>query len=90
MTFLYVLVPQALLTALQAAAGAFFFEKQHVFLKNVCYFFNMLCFYLFGKTSNRRGTQSCAGKWSIVVLSSHLDPIGEQNDVQYLSISCQY
>ena len=29
-------------------------------------------------------------KMSILVLSSHLDPIGEQNDVQYLSISCQY
>ena len=42
------------------------------------------------ETSNRRGTQSWAEKWSIFVLRSHLDPIGEQNDVQYFSISCQY
>ena len=42
--------------------------------------------YLFSKTPNRRGTQSCAEKLSNLVLSSHLDPIGEQNDVQYLSI----
>ena len=42
------------------------------------------------KTSNRHVTQSCADKLSIFVLNSHLDPIGEQHDVQYLSISCVY
>ena len=29
--------PQALLTALQAAAGAFFFEKRRAFLRNDCF-----------------------------------------------------
>ena len=53
-------------------------------------FVNVLCFYLFGKTSNSRWTQFHADKLSIWALNSHLDPIGDQNHVQYLSRSCVY
>ena len=49
-------------------------------------FVNMLCLYPFGKTSNRRATQINAEKLSSFVLSSHLDPIGEQNDVLLVSV----
>ena len=35
------------------------------------------------KTSNRCGTQSRTGKWSIFVPGSHIDPIGDRNDVRY-------
>ena len=43
-------------------------------------------FDLNSKTSNRRGTQFHTEKGSNLILSCHLDPIGDQNDVQYLSI----
>ena len=36
----------------------------------------------FLKTPHRRGTQIHADKWSSVALVSHLDPIGDQNDVR--------
>ena len=45
-----------------------------------------LCFHLFPTTPNRRGTQSHVEKWSDLVPSSHLDPIGDQTDVN----NCQY
>ena len=48
---------------------------------NIC---QDLRLYLFGKTSKRRGTQFHVGKLSIYVLSSRLDPTGDQNDAQYL------
>ena len=47
-----------------------------------------MCVIILRKKKNE--TTSCAEKISIFVLSSHLDAIGEQNNVQYLSISCQY
>ena len=51
-------------------------------------FLYISCFYPFMKTPNRRGTQRTKnGGWDFV-LSSHLDPIGDQNDVQYLSRYC--
>ena len=65
----------------------FFFEKRHAFLQKgpfltkaliVC---NIYSFYLFSKTPNRRGTHSYAEKWSNFVLSFHIDPIGNRNDV---------
>ena len=43
-------------------------------------FDSILCFYLFGKTAKRHRTQLHAEEWSIVVLSCHLDPIGDRND----------
>ena len=79
--------PQALLTAEQAAAGAFFFEKRHalfqkgLFLTKALIFSNIYVFYLFLKTPNRRGTHSNAEKLPKFVLSSHIDPIGDRNDV---------
>ena len=79
--------PQALLTALQAAAGAFFFEKRRaffqkgLFLTKTLIFSNIYSFYLFLKTPNRRGTHSYAEKLPNFVLSSHIDPIGDRNDV---------
>ena len=47
---------------------------------------DIVYFYLFLETSNRRGTQFHAEKLSKFVLGSHLDPIGGQNDVQHLLI----
>ena len=45
---------------------------------------NIGCFYLFLKTPNRRETQRHS-KWRLnFVLSSHLDPIGDRNDVREL------
>ena len=63
-------------------------EKRHASFRNDCLgnIVNMLCFYLFLKTPNRRGTHSYAEKLPNFVLSSHIDPIGDQNYVQYLSI----
>ena len=85
--------PQAPLTAFQACRRRFFlFSKQHALLKKVlvCEYLlsivNNYGFYPFVKTPNRRGTQIHAERWSNFVLSSHLDPIGHQNDVQELSI----
>ena len=42
------------------------------------------------KTPNRRGTQNQFEKWSNLVLNSHLDLIGDKNDVQHLSICCMF
>ena len=38
------------------------------------------------KTQNNRGTQIKVKQLSIFVLSSHLDPIGDHNDVHHLSV----
>ena len=76
--------PQALLFLLKT--------KLPFWKRRVLFFFSSIfgVFTYLGKTSNRRGAQSCAEKLSMFVLNSHLDPIGEQNDVQYWSIPCQY
>ena len=80
--------PQALLTALQAAAGAFFLKNDTPFSKKVCFgqepwfFCNIYSFYLFLKTPNRRGTHSYAEKLPNFVLSSDIDLIGDRNDVR--------
>ena len=37
--------------------------------------------FLFLKTPNRRGTKNHFRNWSIFVLSFHIDPIGDRNDV---------
>ena len=80
------------------AAGAFVVvvvvvEKRHAFfqtcpcLTETCVLTGVSCFYIFLKTPNRRGTQ-WNSKWRLnFVLSCHIDPIGDRNDVQYLSIS---
>ena len=88
---------QAPLTAFQACRRRFFFfSKQHAFLEKVlvCEYLlknvNNYGFYPFLKTPNRRGTQIHAERWSNFVLSSHLDPIGYQNNVQELSIYYVY
>ena len=65
------------------------------FLRNDTFFFrnygfsicgNISCFYLF--VESIKGTWNAKTfKWGLsFVLSSHLDPIGEQNDVPFLSI----
>ena len=65
----------------------FFWKATRLFYKwpHCCFFvLFFFCFYLFLKTPNRRGTQFHAEKWSNFVLSSHLDPIGDRNDVREL------
>ena len=42
------------------------------------------------KTPNRRETQFYAERLQKIVLISHLDPIGNQNNAQQLSIYCIY
>ena len=89
MTFLYVLVPPSPAYGWTGLPQAFFFCLRHASFRNdhiVVFLLYFPCFYRFLKTPNRRGTQNHFRNWSIFVLSSHIDPIGEQNDVQYLSI----
>ena len=72
------------LQRVRLAAGAFVFEHGHAFLKNagvLLKIVNIMCFVLFLKPSNRRGTQLHSGRRSNFVLSSHLESIGDQNDV---------
>ena len=88
--FLYGLVTPTHVYGVSGLPQAFFCCFLDMPFWKRCVLVNILCFYLFWKTSNRRGTQSWAKKWPNFVLSSDLDPIGEQNDVQYLSIYCQY
>ena len=42
----------------------------------------------FQKRPHRRGTQHHFEGWSICVLSSRLDPIGEQSDIHYFFSIC--
>ena len=42
--------------------------------------------HVYVRTPNRRGTQSHAEKLPNFALNSHLDPIGDQNDVQKLGV----
>ena len=65
------------------AAGVLFLENMPclritISVQSYSIFVNNSLFYLFGKTPNRRGTQFHVDKWSNFVLSSHLDPIGDQ------------
>ena len=84
--------PKALFTAEQACRRFFVVEQQRTFFQTcpfftkICISTNIYCICSFLKTLNRRGTQ-IHSKWRLnFVLSSHIDPIGNQNDVQYLSI----
>ena len=77
--------PQAPLTAFQACCISFL-EKQRAFTKEM---FAEICqpvmlLNILFKTPSRRGAQFYADNVSIFVLNSHLDPIGDQNAVQYL------
>ena len=89
--------PQALLTAEQACRRRFLLLKHNApffqtcpFLTETCIFVYICSLCLFLKTPNRRETQRHS-KWRLdFVLSSHIDPIGDQNDVQYLSIYWVY
>ena len=51
-------------------------------------FFVNICQYRFFFNTTGRGTQIHAQKLSKFVLRSHLNPIGDQNDNQQLSIFC--
>ena len=57
------------------------FVKTCLFLEMRSTFFDIECFHPFWKTPNRRRMQFHAEKLSNFVLSSHKDPIGDQNDV---------
>ena len=59
--------------------------EEGVFLK---VFVNVQYFYRFSKTSNRRESQFDVESLSNFVLISHMDPLGDQNDVQEFSIYC--
>ena len=61
------------------------FVQKGLFL-SICV--NIECFYRFSKTPHGRETQLHAEKLSSFTRSSHLDPIGEQNDIQQLLIYC--
>ena len=50
----------------------------------------MLCFYLILQTLNGRKTQLHADKVSDFVLSSHMDTIGDRNDVEYVGAFVLY
>ena len=57
------------------------FSRKVYFLSKTTCCCQISCLCLFLKTPNRRETQFHAWGWSKFVLSSHLDPIGDQNDV---------
>ena len=79
--------PQAPLTALQACRSVVvcvlyymffvfrFVSDQHVYFES----YVMIMFF---QSPNRRGTQFHVEKLSKFVLNSHIDPIGERNDVR--------
>ena len=50
----------------------------------LCVFPVFLVFLHILETPNRRGMQFHAEKWSNFALSSHIDPIGDRNDVWYV------
>ena len=83
------MVPPSLSTAFQARRRCLFVVVScSGKLQLICY--NILCFSVLLKTSNRRGTQFHAEQWSSFVLSSHLDPIGDQNDELLVLTHCMY
>ena len=75
--------PQTPLTAFQASRKRCSFLSNRPFSENVflAMFVNIYVFLVL-KTPNRRRTQFRVEKILNCVLSSHLDPIGDQNDVQ--------
>ena len=87
--FIWVGIPETHLRRFRLAAGFFLCENNLPFWPNfVCC--HIWCFHWFFKTPNRREAQIHAEKWSKYFLNSHLDPIGDQSDVQHLSIYCMY
>ena len=85
--FIWIGNPKPHLWRFRLAAGAFCFENRYAFFRKV-YFYPNQCFVIILndyadllKTRNRRGTQFHAEKQPNLVLSSHLDPIGDQDDV---------
>ena len=89
--------PQALFTAEQACRRRFLFlfndapfSNMSIFNKKTFICTNIYGLCIFLKTTNRRGTQ-IHSKWrQNFVLSSHIDLIGDQNDVRYLLIYLVY
>ena len=81
---------QAPLTAehlLQAFCCSCFLTRLHAIFERcrcLSIVVNVLRFYLLCKTPNRCGTQFHAGKLSIFIRSSLIDPIGDRNDVREL------
>ena len=78
--------PQAPITAFQACHKHFVFENQHVFFQKglvlsqvVLLSYLIIMFIL--ETPKRRAMQFLAGELTNFVLSSHVKPIGDQNDV---------
>ena len=62
-----------------------FFQKGAFSSKTIVFScISWLCLFL--KTPNRQETQFHAWGWSIFDLNSHLDPIGDQNDVWYVGL----
>ena len=79
--------PQALFAAEQACCMQFVW-KPNMFLEmtvfvNSCQ--HLMFWLVFLNTFNRRETQLHSEQMSNLVLNSHLDPIGDPNDVQSLS-----
>ena len=90
--------PQAQLMVCQSCRRFFSSRcgKQHVCcckkvtcLENIYFRSCLIIMFTSGKT-NRRGMQFHVEKSSNFVLNSHLDPVGDQNDVHYLAIYCVY
>ena len=88
--FIWIGTPKPCLRLNRLGAGAFLGERQHPFfhtcpfLTNTFISTNVYCLCIFLKTPNRRGTAiEMAAEFC---LEPHIDPIGDQNDVQYLSI----
>ena len=85
--------PHAPLTAFHACRRHFLVEKRDTPFNSWQFqstAVNISSAYRFSKTPDTCGTQIHADKWLIVVLSSHLDLIGDQNDVQHLCIYCAH
>ena len=92
MASLYVLVPPSPVYGWTGLPQALFcWKATHLSqtcpcLTQICIFTNSYCLCIFLRTPNRRVTNR-QSRWRLnFVLSSHIDPIGEQNNVQYMSI----
>ena len=83
--------PQALFVAEQACRRRFFVEKQYVSLQGALKLTkNMFPVVLTDcahskQTPNRCGRKTISKQRSNYDLSSYIDPVGDQNDVRYLS-----
>ena len=84
--------PQGLFTAEQACRRRFCYWKRRAFFQTCpfltkrCVCTDVCCLCICLKTQNRRGTNR-QSKWRLhFVLSSHIDSIGDQHDVQYFKI----